>query len=368
MIHNGQEMPGPWRALAVACSGAIILSASRLACGDESDSPEESVASDVSLPAEPSPETLLAQGIELRKQREDRRALAIFERAWLLGAAPAALAQIALAEQALGLWREAHEHLEDALEHAEDSWITTHRATLEVALKEIESRLGAVEISCNVDGAEVKVDGRSVGHTPLPGPVRLAAGNSVVQVLAEGYFDAARQTQIDAGSLARVDFTLTPIMIRQGANQADAPAPTAPPALPARTSAEPIVSSPLRSPMSATGDDAASPREVLMYTAAGLAALGATVGVTGYVIREVNVGLYNDDKRCNLAMGTPRSVECEPELTAWRRGEIVAITGSAAAGVFGLTALYLWWSRPDADEANLACAIGLRSISCGRAF
>ncbi len=99
-------------------------------------------------------------------------ALAAFERAWALGGSFRALAQIALAEQALGHWREAYEHLASALRHTDDPWISAHHATLDVALREIASRLGAVEVSCNVHGAEVRVDGRVVGKTPLAESVR----------------------------------------------------------------------------------------------------------------------------------------------------------------------------------------------------
>lgn len=321
------------------------------------------------LAPEESPDSLLAQGIEFRKRRQDRLALAAFERAWAIGGSPRALAQVALAEQALGHWREAHQHLETALRHTSDPWISAHHQTLNVALTEISSRLGAVEVSCNVDGAEVRVDGRVVGRTPLLEPVRVAAGNSVIHVLADGYFDAARQAQIDANALARVDFTLTPLT-QPLASTPDRSEPAPPAAeLSARTSRlAPLGVLALGAPPVST--ERTSARDVLTYTTVGLAALGATVGVTGYVMREVNVRLYNDDERCNSVMGTPRSVECGPEFRAWRRGEVIAIAGSAATGVFGLTALYLWWSEPDAhgDSTGLSCVVSPAAVTCGSVF
>ena len=361
-------------ALFAGITNTVALCASTLASGQDmapSDTaPSHAASKDSPPPAgenvawaeNESPELLMARGIEFRKRREDRLALAAFERAWTLGGAPRALAQLALAEQALGFWREAHEHLENALSHSDDPWISEHRVALRVALEEIASRLGTVEISCNVDGAEVKIDGRVVGRTPLGRHLRLIAGKSVVEVLVDGYFDMARQVQVDAGGISRVNFNLTPIT--SGPAAAMLPMTSSGPAA-SRDLLAPRAPMPLS--VSTRRDQGESGRNLLTYTSTALAAVGATVGVTGYVLREVNVRLYNDDARCARQLGTPRSVECGDEFSAWQRGELIAIAGSSAAGVFGLTALYLWLSRPEA-EAELSCAVGTTTIVCGSAF
>jgi hypothetical protein len=206
-----------------------------------------------------------------------------------------------------------------------------------------------------------------VGKTPLAEPVRVAAGKSVIEVAADGYFDAMRQTQVDAMGLARVQLALIPI----APLQSTARPPEGPPSVVAQPALPDLA--PVRGPAlgaSAAEPQGASARDVLTYTSAGLAALGATVAVTGYVIREVNVNLYNDNGRCDSNMGLPRSEECSGEYTAWRGGELMAIAGAASAGVFGLTALYLWWSEPDADDdaTTLSCAIAGPSFTCGSAF
>src|SRR5690606_6011930 len=104
---------------------------------------------------------------------DDRGARAAFEEAWTRSGSPEALAQLALSEQALGLWLEAHEHLRAALEHAGHPWILQHRTILEAALAEMESRFGRLEVSCNVAGADVSIDGRQLGETPLAAPLQL---------------------------------------------------------------------------------------------------------------------------------------------------------------------------------------------------
>jgi hypothetical protein len=375
MIHNVPTMRHLGLTLLVCIPNMVVLCAGSPASAQDSVSKDSkpTTTESVAWAESDSPEVLMARGIEFRKRREDRLALAAFERSWTLGGAPRALAQLALAEQALGFWREAHAHLEQALNRDEDPWISEHQPALRVALNEIASHLGTVEINCNVDGAEVRVDGRIVGHTPLQQPLRLVAGKSVVEVGVDGYFDMARQVQVDAGGIARVSFNLTQMTPPQAlASTSPPPVSRAPLAssVPATSDpAAPFAPMPMPAPASVSRDQSNSGRDLLTYTSTGLAALGAAVGVTGYVIREVNVRLYNDDTRCAQLIGPPRSVECGAEFAAWQRGELLAIAGSSAAGVFGLTALYLWWSRPDTEtEGGLACAVGATSITCGSDF
>jgi PEGA domain len=310
---------------------------------------------------------LLRQGVELRKANDDRGALAAFEQAFTLAGSPEALAQMALAEQALGHWVEAHEHMRQALEHTEQPWIAGHRATLEAALQEMASRLGTVEISCNVDGAVVRVDGRVLGKTPLDGPSFLLAGQSVIQVVAPGYFDVTRQVYVDAGALSRLDVSLTPTEVgsaASGSATGDSAGPRADsllaPALPESTALG-------AAPAHAAGE--ASAKDYLRYGSLGVAALGLSIGVAGYALREVNVRVYNDDALCDAKLGPRRSEECPTEAKRVRVGEAMAIGGFSAAGVFGAVALYLWLDTPaSTGTAVLGCGVGLGSISCSGQF
>lgn len=283
--------------------------------------------------ARASERALIERGIALRKAEDDRRARGAFTRAWALGGSPEALAQLALSEQALGLWLDAHEHLKAALQHAQDPWIKTRRHVLESALAEIESRFGRLEVTCNVAGSEVSLDGRVVGQTPLAEPLRLLAGRSVIRLSAAGYFDVTRQVQIDAGALSRLDVTLT----STATHARDATArPT--------------------------------PRDVLQYGSLGLAALGAAVGITGYVMREVNVNFYNDDLNCNRD-ARRRSEECPDANAAWRLGEAMAIGGLSVMGVFGAMTLFFLQNEPsDGEVGAAACAVGLGSVGCHLQF
>ena len=289
-----------------------------------------------------SSEALLTRGVEARKAGDDRAAFEAFRRAFELDGSGRALAQMALAEQALGRWVDAYEHLQAALAREGDAWVNEHRAALAGALGEIEGRLGSLDIACNVAGASVEVDGQARGQLPLAGPLRLSAGQSVVTVSAPGYFKIVRQVQVDAGELSRLEIALTP--------NTGTPA-----GLPARA----VPQAPSHS----------ASRDVLMYGSIGLAAVGLTAGVTGYVMREVNVRAYNDDARCYRDPDVPRSTACPDEAAAYRRGQVIAIVGFSGAAVFGGLGLYLWLERPkQAASTAAACAFQPLGVTCAGRF
>jgi hypothetical protein len=302
----------------------------------------------------------IEQGVALRKAGDDRLALAAFARAYALEPSVEALAQLGLAEQALGSWLDAREHLESALDHGDDSWIMKHRATLEAASKEIEGRLGMLEVSCNVAGAELRLDGRVLGRTPLERPIRLVAGQSVLQIAALGYFEVTRLVQVDAGSLSRLD-----VVLISRPSSADATPLTALPGAGAGAASLHAATPPA---VDASAVQRSSAPTVLMYTSLGLAVAGVAVGTTGYVMREVNVRLYNDNSRCSTALGIRRSEECPNEAAAWHRGEVLAIAGFSAAAAFGATSLFLWLERPRPTRSRLACLSSGAFVACSGHF
>src|SRR5262249_14834291 len=116
---------------------------------------------------EPAPgwEALVEQGVQARREGRDADALERFQAAYALSQAPRALAQIGLAEQALGRWVDAELHLTAALAADGDSWIDQHRTSLSEALRFVGEHLATLDV-VGPPGAEVRVDGRVVGTLP----------------------------------------------------------------------------------------------------------------------------------------------------------------------------------------------------------
>lgn len=167
--------------------------------------------------ASPRVDELLSQGVELRRQGNDAAALERFREAHKLEPGPRTLAQMGLAEQALGFWMAADRHVRLALETAQDPWIRKHRPALEQALTLIDSHLTQLHITGSPDGAEVLVDGEAVGTLPLTKPLRVSQGTVVVDVRAKGYVPISRPLQIAPGMTGREHFALQPLPAKTAA-------------------------------------------------------------------------------------------------------------------------------------------------------
>jgi len=174
-------------------------------------------------------ESLIDRGIELRRAGKDAEALAVFEKAYERTGTARALAQVALAHQALGHWVEAEENLLQALKMG-GPWIRKNEAPLRSALTKVQERLGTLEIRGEPEGAAVTVNGRSVGLLPLDEPVRVVSGDVVVQVTSEGHVAVTRRVPVESGKRVREVVRLVPQSggLTAGANQAAAEA-SAPP-------------------------------------------------------------------------------------------------------------------------------------------
>jgi hypothetical protein len=155
-------------------------------------------------------EAIVKRGIELRRKGDDQAALAEFKRALAIKETPRVRAQVGLAEQALGLWLSAEEHLASAVKAERDPWVTRNRSALDSALAAIGAHLGTVEIWGGPAGAEVVINGTPAGKLPSAGPVRVIAGACSLLVRADGYQDTARTLQVGAGELVRDNVQLIP--------------------------------------------------------------------------------------------------------------------------------------------------------------
>jgi hypothetical protein len=155
-------------------------------------------------------DALIEQGVEARADGRDADALALFERAYEIDRTPRALAQIGLAEQALGRWASAERHLSEALRDRADPWMDEHRRVLDEALAEIRSHLGELVVDSNLSVAELWVDGRAVALLPMIVPVRLPAGEAAIEVRATGYTTVRRRVVVRAGERSRESVHLVP--------------------------------------------------------------------------------------------------------------------------------------------------------------
>ncbi len=76
------------------------------------------------------------------------------------------------------------------------------RQLIEKEMDELRALVGSIEVKTSVDGAQVTIDGRDRGATPLA-PIRVAAGSHVVRVYREGFAPFEKRIDV-AGRAAAV--------------------------------------------------------------------------------------------------------------------------------------------------------------------
>jgi hypothetical protein len=227
------------------------------------------VANDARSQADDGTESLLRQGLELRREHRDVEALDVFQRAYAASPTPRARAQIAFAKQSLGQWIEAESDLRASLQEAADPWIVRNREPLEQALGFVTTHLGWLTVSTNVIGARISVNGAVVGTAPMEAPARVVIGTALILVEAKGYVAVERVAHIDANDHAHENVEL--IVARSDPTGAICEAPPLE-AQPARLPLRPI---PSRTPWGAIGVASVGVVGLAVGTIAGVDALTA---------------------------------------------------------------------------------------------
>ena len=83
-------------------------------------------------------EALIRQGVELRAQKKDERALPLFEKAYQLSRSPRTAGQLGLVEMALGYFVDAEKYLSEAVASPDHPWVAKNLADAEGAARDGE--------------------------------------------------------------------------------------------------------------------------------------------------------------------------------------------------------------------------------------
>jgi len=291
-------------------------------------------------------ETWMRAGVELRRAHRDEEALAHFTRAYGQTRSPVAQAQMGLAEQALGRWVEAEEHVRRSLEAATDPWILRNREALRGALSVIEQHLGRIWIDGGIAGAEVIVDDRSVTTLPMAAPVRVVAGTLTLQVRAPGYESVFRPVTVAAGGEAREVVRLTRIARPGGPmSSEDRSALVA-------TRAHPEVTSTL-----------GGTQRVLGWSSMAGGLLGLGIGVAARVVREGAVDEYNNQALCPGRSAAFQPGDCQSLVDRVESMELLSTIGLVAGGALAVTSVVLLATassprRGAEGGARIGCIVG----------
>jgi hypothetical protein len=288
-------------------------------------------------------EALIAKGIELREQKKDEEALGLFKQAYAKTPTPRARAQIALAEQALGLWVAAESDLVAALGAEGDAWISKNRIALEGALATIRRHVGSLEVRGVAEG-DVYLDGVRLGSGP--GPYRVEAGKRTLEVRAKGFHSTTRAVEIPANGAARETVTLV------AAASDDAKA--APPSGDGRAAPNPKEKE--------TSDDPGKGQRLLGWAFVGTGAALAVTGVVGLLIRKGIVDDYNT--QCP-GLGVAQPADCGEKADSASTWLTVSIVMLVAGGAVGLGGGALVLTAPSSGSQT---AIACGPLGCGGTF
>ncbi|MFO0587446.1 MAG: PEGA domain-containing protein [Polyangiaceae bacterium] len=153
---------------------------------------------------------LYSEGVDLTNQRDFQGAEAKFEQAWSLQKSYDVAANLGVVDLELNKPDKAALYLTYALQNYPASGQLAKRDFIEGKLKEALAKVARLTISVNVVGAEVKLNGKRLGQTPIEGEQFLPEGTCKIEVSATGYDPDVEELKLTAGSDRKLKIDLHP--------------------------------------------------------------------------------------------------------------------------------------------------------------
>ena len=311
------------RTMRLAAGGAVglLLSASALSAADESAQQGAD----------------LARATALLGKHQWAEAEALLRRAWALNPTYDVAANLGQTQYHLGKLRDAAEHLDFALRHWPLIGKPEPRKLAEDRLAEVRGSVGALKLEVKAEHADLYVDGKLVGHSPMVGEVFVEPGAHKVEARHELYGTEARRVIAGVGATEAVRFGLGEVVAGVGVPGAAGAGPVVPQPPPVPAAKRPIW------PVVVSGSLAA----VGIAVGAGLA--GAANGKSGDA--DAIGARLSGRSTCASAPSTSVVMDCQAVKSALRgqstltdaaRGSFVvgglAALGAASLGVWTATA------------------------------
>jgi hypothetical protein len=153
-----------------------------------------------------------------------REALVAYDKAYAISHDPAILYNRARADQALGDYPAALDAIEEFVRTAPDD-LKRRVPKLADLVADVRSHVAFVVVTCPVDGADVFVDGKVVGKTPLSAPIRVPTGSLAIAVEARGHVTFRQDITVQGGKVTNVNAALA----SEGTDTHTEPPPPPPP-------------------------------------------------------------------------------------------------------------------------------------------
>jgi hypothetical protein len=170
-------------------------------------------SSDDSTQAKARAQALLKEGTAAYGRGDYATALEKFTGAYQIFPSPKLWFNIGQANRDLGRPVEAVAAFDRFLRDAGDAPPETV-AEARRSAAELKTKLGQIKVTCTIDGADVTVDGKPIGSTPLGEMVWTTPGRHQVAVQHAGFSPAIEDVVVATGQPAAVDFKLQPVDLR----------------------------------------------------------------------------------------------------------------------------------------------------------
>jgi hypothetical protein len=163
--------------------------------------------------ASPDPEKesarLIEDGRKAYKAGQFDKARELFAAAYKLKAESNTQLLLAMAEAKSNRPRDAAEHLEAYLREAKTA-SADDKQTAQKLYDEVTAKLGTWWVKVNIDGADIFLDGKPVGRSPLVAPLFVEPNSHEIEVKKEGYLPEKELAAIAPNTESETNFVMKP--------------------------------------------------------------------------------------------------------------------------------------------------------------
>jgi hypothetical protein len=227
------------------------------------------------------------QAVELYREGSYEGALAEFWKAYQISPSYRVLFNIAQTQYALHDFVSAHKSFIQYKAEGRGEIPADRRAEVDEMLAKLEERVAQLQISTNVTGADIRVDGVSVGTSPLAALVPVNVGTRKVSAFKTGAPEAVRMVTVAGKESVNVELQIDESIVT---STPPAPSPSAVPRLvPVTEKTQPRAIS-----LTKTTQPPVTPsRAGLIVSLSTTAAFGVGTGVFGYLALNAQKDLKN---------------------------------------------------------------------------
>ena len=225
------------------------------------------------------------------------------------------------------------------------------KTEVEKEIAYLRDRVGYVDLTTSAEGADVTVDGTSVGKTPLTQPIIVTVGRRRIELVKNDRILATRQLDVASGDHVKVEL--------------NEPKAAATAASPSSTPREPgtVTPAPANVDHPTTEDEGRGPLPAILWTTAGAFAIGTVV--TGVLA----LGAASDLSTKREADGARRADLDSAQSKAKTLGLVTDILGAVTVVAVGTATYFTLAPRPQhARGPEVQVRVGGGGVSLAGTF